>query len=456
MSELVLPKGWTQVSFDDVLENISNGVGGKQNQNGIGLPVSRIETIANESFDFNRIGFIEEPDKKDVSKYRLNVGDILFSHINSAKHLGKTAIFKNGELYHGINLLRLEVNKSITTPEFFNYFCNYLRANGYFSLNAKHAVNQASINQKALKTAPIVLPSLAEQKKISHTLELYLTTVSQIQARLDTIPKLIEKFRQSVIRDAVSGELVNYKSELNKVDTISLEEVVVSSMNGLSKRSGDSGEAEVVLRLADFKDAKRVYGGERKIRLTPKELEKYRINNEDILIVRVNGSVDLAGKFILYKEEDHPEAFCDHFIKLTLDSDRVRPEFVVLIANEGEGRYYLKNSLSTSAGQNTINQKSVKGLELKLPPLEIQDKIIQKVDFLFSFADQIEKSVAIAKAQVDNLTQSILHQAFTGQLTKEWREQNPELISGDNSTEVLLAKIEAEKKASGKKGKAKK
>ena len=94
MSELALPEGWVEASFDDVLENISNGVGGKQNQDGVGLPVSRIETIANQSFDFNRIGFIEEPDKKDVSKYLLNIGDILFSHINSAKHLGKTAIFK--------------------------------------------------------------------------------------------------------------------------------------------------------------------------------------------------------------------------------------------------------------------------------------------------------------------------------------------------------------------------
>lgn len=98
----------------------------------------------------------------------------------------------------------------------------------------------------------------------------------------------------------------------------------------------------------------------------------------------------MAGKFILYKE-DHSEAFYDHFIKLTLDSDRVRPEFVVLIANEGEGRYYLKNSLSTSAGQNTINQKSVKGLELKLPPLERQDKIIQKGLLIFFCQPNREK-----------------------------------------------------------------
>ena len=123
---------------------------------------------------------------------------------------------------------------------------------------------------------------------------------------------------------------------------------------------------------------------------------------------------------------------------------------MILIANEGEGRHYLRNSLSTSAGQNTINQKSVKGLEFRLPPLEIQDKIIQTVKQFFAYADQIEKSVATAKARVDHLTQSILHQAFTGNLTAEWREQNPELITGDNSAEALLAKIKAEKKKASK------
>ena len=67
------------------------------------------------------------------------------------------------------------------------------------------------------------------------------------------------------------------------------------------------------------------------------------------------------------------------------------------------------------------------------------------------YANQIDKSLTIAKARVDHLTQSILHQAFTGNLTAEWREKNPELISGDNSAEALLAKIKAEKQGSGKK-----
>lgn len=103
-----------------------------------------------------------------------------------------------------------------------------------------------------------------------------------------------------------------------------------------------------------------------------------------------------------------------------------------------------------------MNRNDAYAQSIKIPEIETQKRVVGLIESYFAYIELVEKSVAIAKAQVDNLTQSILHQAFTGQLTKEWREQNPELISGDNSTEVLLAKIEAEKKASGKTGKAKK
>lgn len=90
-----------------------------------------------------------------------------------------------------------------------------------------------------------------------------------------------------------------------------------------------------------------------------------------------------------------------------------------------------------------------------LPSIEEQQEIVKRVKGFFNYADQIEKSVSTAKARVDKLTQSILYQVFTGNLTAEWREQNHELISGENSAEALLTKIKADKQGSGKKGKVK-
>jgi len=48
---------------------------------------------------------------------------------------------------------------------------------------------------------------------------------------------------------------------------------------------------------------------------------------------------------------------------------------------------------------------------------------------------------------VNNLTQSILAKAFRGELTADWRAANPELITGENSAEALLARIQAEREA---------
>jgi type I restriction enzyme, S subunit len=162
------------------------------------------------------------------------------------------------------------------------------------------------------------------------------------------------------------------------------------------------------------------------------------------LAIRVNGSMDLAGLFILY-DGDEDEAYCDHFIRFSIDSNQACAKFIVFITNEGEGRKYLKNSLSTSAGQNTINQKSINSLPILLPSLKEQTEIVNRVEQLFAYAGQIEQRVKDAQSRVNHLTQAILAKAFRGELTADWREQNPDLISGENCAEALLAKIKAER-----------
>lgn len=59
----------------------------------------------------------------------------------------------------------------------------------------------------------------------------------------------------------------------------------------------------------------------------------------------------------------------------------------------------------------------------------------------------IEKQVQNALECVNNLTQSILAKAFRGDLTAQWRAENPDLISGENSAQALLAKIQQQRKS---------
>ncbi|EZQ18341.1 hypothetical protein CF98_24920 [Halopseudomonas bauzanensis] len=82
--------------------------------------------------------------------------------------------------------------------------------------------------------------------------------------------------------------------------------------------------------------------------------------------------------------------------------------------------------------------------------MEEQTEIVRRVEQLFAHADTIEQQVNKAMARVNNLTQSILAKAFRGELTEQWRRDNPELISGDNSAEALLTRIQAERAVTAK------
>ena len=152
MKPTTLPNSWCEATFEDVLADISNGISDSQNKEAEGIPVSRIETIATGKVNLAKIGYVSNISESAAERYLLNPGDILFSHINSPAHIGKTAIFRSGRLYHGTNVLRIRTQRDTCRPEYFEYYCRYFRSIGEFSMNAQHAVNQSSLNQKNLNS----------------------------------------------------------------------------------------------------------------------------------------------------------------------------------------------------------------------------------------------------------------------------------------------------------------
>ncbi|MDJ6960302.1 hypothetical protein LD669_21885, partial [Salmonella enterica] len=104
-----------------------------------------------------------------------------------------------------------------------------------------------------------------------------------------------------------------------------------------------------------------------------------------------------------------------------------------------------------------IGQKALLEIPMPKPSIEERHEIVRRVEQLFAWADTIEKQVNNALTRVNNLTQSILAKAFRGELTAQWRSENPDLISGENSAAALLEKIKAERATSdGKKTSRKK
>ena len=153
---------WEQRKLGEVV-GITSGFMGDSLLSDGKYHLTRIETIADGIVDENRVGYLNE---KPDDMYLLKHGDILYSNINSISHMGKVAKYQgNSPLYHGINLLRLQLENNINS-DFLLYLLNTEKCRNWAKTRANQAVSQASINQSLLTTQEIAISSFEEQKKI--------------------------------------------------------------------------------------------------------------------------------------------------------------------------------------------------------------------------------------------------------------------------------------------------
>ncbi|EFE86380.1 restriction endonuclease subunit S, partial [Fusobacterium periodonticum] len=153
----------------DISEFIRNGVTIKQNiSSKEGIPITRIETISKGIIDFDKLGYADIFEFEKYKDWLLKKGDILISHINSEKHLGKSAIFLDNDvsIIHGMNLLCIRVIDDIVFPEYLQLFFKTNQYKRQIKKIMKKSVNQASFSVNDFKEILIRLPKLDIQEKI--------------------------------------------------------------------------------------------------------------------------------------------------------------------------------------------------------------------------------------------------------------------------------------------------
>ena len=176
----VIPQKWEVKFLGDLLSRCTNGLTYDVSIT-CGIPVTRIETISTGEINYAKVGYI--PNESGYETFRMQKGDILYSHINSLSQIGKVAYYKGDkEIYHGMNLLLLRANESLDKQYlYYTLLTDHMRHMA--QVIAKPAVNQASISTSDLKRVKIAVPPLAEQRKIAEVLGVWDEAIEK-QARL--------------------------------------------------------------------------------------------------------------------------------------------------------------------------------------------------------------------------------------------------------------------------------
>jgi len=365
-------------------------------------------------------------------------GSTLFAKIGEAVKLNRRAfVMRPGLADNNVMAVVPLLNES---DRYLHYFLRTVDLS-----DVSRSTTVPSVRKGDIEDLIIPLPPLAEQKVIADKLDTLLAQVESTKARIERIPKILKRFRQSVLAAAVSGRLTEeWRGQFVKAYEFKpLGELVAEPLrNGKSVKDGDGTR---VLRLSALKVSGIDFLASKSGNWDGIQVERYLVQSGDFLISRGNGSKDLVGRGGLIGLGAERIAYPDTMIRIRPLVRTISPEYLAMIWNSQVIRNQIESMARTTAGIWKISQGNLESLQLPLPSLEEQTEIVRRVDQLFAHADRIEQQVNNALARVNNLTQSILAKAFRGELTEQWRKDNPELISGENSAEALLERIKAER-----------
>jgi type I restriction enzyme S subunit len=437
MTQIQLPEEWRLAPLEqcvDILDAQRIPVNSKERQQRIqGKPASELYPY------YGATGEVGKIDDYLFDEQLVALGEDGVPFLDTRK---SKAYMLRGKTWVNNHAHVLRASCGVTLNSYLLLYLNQFDYQGYVNGGTRLKLTQAN-----MRKMPVALAPIAEQKVIAAKLDTLLAQVENTKARLERIPQILKRFRQSVLAAAVSGRLTEEWRSGDNPDRCFKK----LGDAGVEVKTGPFGSS---LHKSDY-----VNGGIPVINpmhisegiITPSEsmtisrqkymgLEAWHLRRGDVVVGR-RGEM---GRAAVIESEEHQ--LCGTGSMILRAGINALPKYLEIVLRSPTAVSYF-NSASVGSTMVNLNQKVIKNLEVYFPSLDEQAEIVRQVDQLFAHADRIEQQVNNALARVTNLTQSILAKAFRGELTEQWRKDNPKLISGENSAEALLERIKTEQAA---------
>lgn len=402
---------WPLKTLGEVTRRIRNGTTTTQNQERLGVPVTRIETISGGVINLERCGFADASLDR-LHDYVLRPGDILFSHINSLERIGNCAIYDGSPetLVHGMNLLRIEVSPYLVLPDYLVWYLRSNRARSFYLSTARRAIGQASINIKDISAMPIPVPTLSEQQRIVAKLDEQMAALNRAEKALAEQRTAAFALTAAVLR----GILASPSS--GSWPMVSLREASYIISKGTTPTSiglAFSQSGIPFVRAEDIQGGKVDIGSIRMHIDEPasKVLARSSLQPGDLLLT-IAGTLGRVG----YVSDDTDELNCNQAVAFV----RLKPEILdVQYACISLQNGILASHARADGAGNSIQNMSlaqVGELTLPVPPLAVQRQLVSSMratqDRVKSTLTSIEGRFVAATA----LRTALLDAAFAGEI----------------------------------------
>lgn len=450
MSEL--PRGWAMASIGEIGTWRGGGTPSK----------------ANSSFwTGGDIPWVSPKDMKrpiiDDAEERITVAAVEGSATQLVPEGSVLIVTRSGILRHSlpvaVNMREVAINQDLKAfspwgridPIFISWQLRS-QASEILSLCAKSGTTVDSVDFDRFKAFQIRLPPLPEQRRIVAKIDSLSAKSRRARDHLDHIPRLVEKYKQSILAAAFRGELTREwrtMRQLSDPRPRRLRDVLAAPIrNGLSVRGSDSPPGVRSLRLSALRGGTVDTSDVRYLPISDDQAQRFFLKQGDVLVSRGNGTKAFVGLAALVVTLPEPTIFPDTAFRLRLQCDAVRPAWLARIWNAEPVRGQIEQAAKTTAGIWKISQRDLDQLDLLFPIVEEQDEIVRRIEIAFAWIDRLSGEAGNARKLINHLDQAVLAKAFRGELVS----QDP----NDEPASVLLERIGAEREMaeSTKRGRA--
>jgi type I restriction enzyme S subunit len=419
-----------------VLKSLESGSRPKGGVSGIseGVPSIGAEHLnADGGFCFDRIKYIPKEYASRLRRGRIQPGDVLI--VKDGATTGKVSYvdqqYPFAESYVNEHVFICRPSQEVRGK----YLFYFLRSNSGNSqiMVTFHGAAQGGISSAFVDEVYVPMLTLEDQSEIVDYLDDTIHHVRLIRSRLEKIPTILKKFRQSVLSAACSGSLIESFNSYNcdkwaevrrllndakdQIDGFPDHWMLTNLGNlcdgfqyGTSKKSETSGLVPV-LRMGNLQNGE-VDWSDLKYSSDESDIKKYALSDGDVLFNRTN-SPDLVGKTSIYRGQSKA-IFAGYLIKIKNRHDILHSEYLNYCLNSNYGRQWCKEVRTDGVGQSNINASVLASFLIPLPPIEEQIEITIRVQQLLKIADSLESKYQKAMARIDKIEQSILAKAFSG------------------------------------------
>ena len=411
-----------------------------------------------DKIDFSgTIHISDKPTKTDM--IIVHPGDLVISGINVAK--GAVAVYQGNEpVCATIHYSSYTFDSSKVDLDYFKYFVKSPAFIAALQKQVKGGI-KTEIKPKHLLPLEISIPDLQTQQEIVKKISLQLKKTEQLSVEIESQKNYIKQLHQNILQEAIEGKLTadwrkqnpvqkgnpdydaealfeqiqkeksQYKSEklqeplffesLNipqewKYPT--LFEITKQITDGTHLTPNYVNDGEIFLSAQNVKPFKFIPQIHKFV--SKKDFDIYRNNRtpkrNDILMARVGAGIGEAAVI----DTDLQFAFYVSLCLIKTFSNYCDVNYLCLVLNSSYGTKYAKNNISSNGSSaGNYNLGHIRSLKIPLPPLAEQKEIVKQVEKHLQTDSYLENQITEREQLTKQLMQSILKDAFEGELKNE-------------------------------------